>query len=764
MIEMGVNVTPDNAGPFKIVLICDNNSYDVYKGAPTELIQLPLTSLWMNGMTGNCHFVGYYGGEIKESTNFLISKKLNLNLYTSSFYAKPGESITITGNVKRLNGENVNGDVEISIPLIAGSNGTKETLNGVVSNGEFSVNYNVKTDNPAGDYRIDVIAYEQTANERTSEGYEMVSLQVAQSAKNIDIALDTQSIEPGKSVSFKPILNDQSGNPMIGDVAILIKDNKSNRIFQNLVKSGETIQYLAPTNLTAGYYEIEATTDSLSKIKSFYVSEKALVSFEIINGTLVIRNIGNVPYNKPINVKINDQSFLITPAELGSLAPGAKKEFKLTGTSASGNSVKINDDTTELAQDNVILPVAKKPNITTGAAISLSSLTNTPIVWIIILIILALVILFLFRDIFKKKSVAYPAPLKSKTNVRNNESSIQVIKLDKKGQEIKNEPIERISSAAYAKKQMEDKGIGERSLSPIMKPDASPAHAPYKSQRAGQVVKQETRPAESPSEKKENPFAPVVKTVGQRKPDVPNQAEQGLVTDGQRNRAAIIAIKIKNSINKFSKENLEKSIEHVYEKKGAVYENGNFIFVIFSPLITKSFRNEIDATKDAERIAEGLKEHNKKFNDKIEFGIGVNSGDIINKIENKKLKFTSLGTLTIAAKKLAELSHGEVLMTKEAYEKAMSEVKAEKKSIDGTEVYEVKKVADYDKNKKFINDFLRREHDVRNKSMIPRHETSSKPSPYWVKPEDKSNSNKSPISGLVKDSQSNPANKIFDGQ
>ena len=38
-----------------------------------------------------------------------------------------------------------------------------------------------------------------------------------------------------------------------------------------------------------------------------------------------------------------------------------------------------------------------------------------------------------------------------------------------------------------------------------------------------------------------------------------------------------------------------------------------------------------------------MKEHNKKFSDKIDFGIGINSGEIINKMEDGKLKFTALG-------------------------------------------------------------------------------------------------------------------------
>ncbi len=765
MIEMYVNVTPDNAGPFKLILVCDNNTLDIYKGAPTELIQLPLTSLWMNGLTGDCFFKGYYNGEIKDSTHFKISKKLDITLKTSSFFAKPGETIKITGNVQRLNGEPINGEIEIRIPSIINNENSTEKVSGMINNGVFSIDYSIRQENPAGDYRINIIAFEKTALERTSEGFSVASVQIAQIIKNIDIAIDSQNLEPGKTIGFKPVLNDQSGNPVIGDVAIEIRNENLDRIFQRIVKSEEKIEFVVPLNMTPGYYDIEASSNSLTKTKRFHVFEKPLVSFELVNETLVIRNIGNVPYNKTIEVKINDQTYFIKPSDFGNaILPGDKREFKLKGNKEI-NLVTIDDKVTNLTLENVALPYAKEGGIgPTGAAVGVSDILYTPITWIVIIVILAAVILFLFRDIFKKKSFAYP--IQQKNNLQRTEprysvpppdytgSPIKVIKLDNKGQEIN--PIERAKPSS--KEEVEKKA--DKDFTPIppplMKPFMEkkteikyyndPSHAPYKpynKPEINEIPKEPLKPLQ--------PISNDVKVVGQIKPRTTNQAEQVLVTDGQRSRAAVIALKIKNTISKFSKDNLEKAIEHVYEKKGAVYEHGNFIFVIFSPIITKTFRNEIDAACAAEKIAEGLKEHNRKFSEKIQFGIAVNSGEVINKVENKKLKFTSLGTLTIAAKKLAELSSGEVFLTKDAYEKAMTEVKADKKEINGTEVYVVKKVADYDRNKKFINDFLKREGDIKNKNIIPNHLKEPKSNPYWIKDEinKKSDNNYNSSSGIT---------------
>ena len=102
-------------------------------------------------------------------------------------------------------------------------------------------------------------------------------------------------------------------------------------------------------------------------------------------------------------------------------------------------------------------------------------------------------------------------------------------------------------------------------------------------------------------------------------------------------------------------------------------------------------------------------------------------------------------------------------MTKEAFERGITEIKADKKSINGIDSYELKKVVDYDKNKKFINDFIKRnEKDNKSKPY-----TSFKPLPKTeAKPINNNNSNNtnsnnsnnniaSPFRGLVEDSRKN---------
>jgi hypothetical protein len=494
---------------------------------------------------------------------------------------------------------------------------------------------------PAGDYRIDVFAYEESSGIRTSKGEAIANLKVSQVLTKIDIALGLQSLDPGQDLSFKSRLLDQSEQNIEEKVSVVIRDENLKRIFERIIPSEETIIYNIPTNLSAGYYEIEAFSSGFSEIKNFYVNEKKIVSVQLINETLIVTNIGNMKLEDySIQIDLNGKPFV----KKVTLDLGEKQEFKLTGD--GDYDVKISDGEKELLQNRVILTgdAVGVENIKEAGSLALGN----PMIWIFLIIILGGVALFFFRNIFKKKSFAYPF---KETFKKTFSKKPKVLELKSIGQTEKNKEVMPISEQNQQK-------IPEK-----------------------------------------NKFSSVVST---------SQAERVLVLDGQKNKATILILTIKNKLSVFAKQNLETSIEHVYEKKAAVYEKGDSIFIIFSPLMTKTFKNELEAVKAAEKILFFLNEYNKKFKEKIDFGIGIHSGDIINKIEDKKLRFTALGNLISGAKRLADASDKQILMTKEAYEKAMNNIKAVKKDIKDTEAYEVQKVIDREQNKEFISSFLNR--------------------------------------------------------
>lgn len=765
IVDMTLDIEPLQEGPIKIELVCLDSYLVSYDSSPTNTFnfKLPLNFANIPDLEGgDCHFLAEYAGVIYTSRTFQISKKLVVDLSKDAIFSKPGEEIIVSGSVERLSGLSglINGEIEIDIPLLeladqklveslgedeweeeaitlatekleeeaysevyyaiddfyndindkedieyvkikeeevssVDSENKEATVSqkikvkydaepdeetnetekivylkvttiiddgdvdsqnfqessegesseeeentevdngmffGKIVDGQFSVSFSLAEDTPAGDYRIDVLAYEtDSSGERISEGIAMANLKISQILNEIEVALGKVELNPGGTISFKPSLIDQAGFLITGDVSIIIQDEDLIRIFEKIKVSGETVNYVTQTNLTSGYYEIEASSEGIIETKKFYVNEKAIISFEINNQTLKITNIGNIPYKKNVQINLGDKSFVKSL----NLNLGESQEFELEGYDGEYD-VWVSDGENELSRPGVSL---------TGNAINVkaagSSLLTTPIIWIFLIIVLGAGVLFLFRNVLKKKSFAFPHAFKNLFHKRS-----KTLRLDREGKVIKTKE-EKI----------------EKKPSPTEKESGKPLH---------------------------------------------HEAEQVLVLQGQKNRATVVALLIKNKISKVAKKGLESAIEQVYEKKGAVYEREGNIFIVFSPLMTRSFKNEVKGAKAAEKIASTLREHNKKFADKIEFGIGINSGNIISKVENKKLKFTALGNLIGPAKRLAQASKGQILITKEVYERGISDIKAQKKKFRGTEVYEIRRIMDQEKNQKFIQGFLKR--------------------------------------------------------
>ncbi len=768
IMDITLDISPlEDGQPIKIELVCEDSYLVSYDSSPTSTFdfKLPLNFINMPDLEGgSCNFLVGYSGQSYTSRSFQISKKLNLELNTDSFVVKPGEEIIILGRVERLSGEGIDGEVEIDIPLleladqkvaesleeegwkkealtiakdklkeedyfyvyeaveyIYGNIDSEDDIQsvkiskeevssmeaekreaivfqkirvkyeiledveeenetvektvekvvylsvdtiindgevdsqdfeesneieeedeeqievdngmffGTIVDGGFSVPFSLTENTPAGSYRIDVYVYEEDSfGRKTSEGFAMANLKILQILTEITIALGNSDLDPGQTLSFKPTLIDQAGYVLEEDTAVIIQNEKLIRLFEKIIPSDETVEYEIPTNLTSGYYEIEVSGGEMIDTKKFYVNEKAIISFKILNQTLIVTNIGNIPYKKNIQINLGEESFI----KKVNLDLGEDVEFRLEGYEGQYD-VWVSDGENEISQSSVSL---------TGNAVNVKAIESglvilkTPIIWIFFIIILGAGVLFTYRNVFKKKSITFPFK-----NLFHRKPKIA--KLEEHGKIIKEE----------------GKKVD------LKKPD-----------------------------KKE------VKSSGHHK------AEPVLVLRGDKNRATVVALKIKNKITKTAKAGLENAIEHVYEKKGAVYERGDYIFLVFSPLMTRSFKNEVQAVKSAEKIRSALKEYNKKFKDKIEFGIGVNSGNIISKIENKKLKFTALGNLMGPAKRLADSSREDILITKETYERGISEIKAQKKQIKGSDIYEVRRIMDQEKNKKFIQGFLKR--------------------------------------------------------
>jgi hypothetical protein len=189
------------------------------------------------------------------------------------------------------------------------------------------------------------------------------------------------------------------------------------------------------------------------------------------------------------------------------------------------------------------------------------------------------------------------------------------------------------------------------------------------------------------------------------------KAEQGLVLKGEKNVSAAVCIKIKNysKLKENSKQEIVKILEKIKDKKPAVDARDDYVLIIFSPVFTKTFKNEILAVKAGFEVFEKFKAHNKKFSEKIEFNIGVSSGQIIASKKEGKLKYTSVGNTIPLARRISDADSGKLLVSDSVRKKLMRDLKVEKHSqIGKTDIYSASKLADIETNREKLKEILKR--------------------------------------------------------
>lgn len=194
------------------------------------------------------------------------------------------------------------------------------------------------------------------------------------------------------------------------------------------------------------------------------------------------------------------------------------------------------------------------------------------------------------------------------------------------------------------------------------------------------------------------------------------KAELALSIRGEKQDVSMITLKVKNMASiKHSHgreggagETLKKIIDFAESHKAATHESHDSIFFIFAPARTKTFRNEGNALKVAQKIKEILNEHNRLFKQKIDFGISLNYGTIIGKQEPDSFKFMGMGNLMMQSKKIASIADSDVLMGERIADRLRSIVKAEKHRKENMDVYSIREIKNHEEHEKFLRGFMKR--------------------------------------------------------
>jgi hypothetical protein len=615
-------------GTFEMFLLCGAQEINFYRnGISLESgdekkveASLVLNKLIINETKGDCKIKATLGGDFVLTEVFKISDLILIDTNYSQTEFSPGENLLVKGHAIKENRQNSNG--YIGLEIVQG-NSSILTQQETINNGFFSINVTLPDEMAAGEYNVKLRAYEEDiSNQLTNVGFHDQGIYIKQIPTSLEVFFENSEIEPGTSVKVKGILHDQTGEKIESLTFLTLKNEKDKIIEQIEIATDEFFEHEIAYNEAPGIWKVVAVSNKITSESTFGIKEKEDAKVEIVNTTIFITNIGNVPYNETVLVKIGE-----TPLNIEAYLEVDESQRYLLSAPDGEYEVSIIADG---ERTNATLPLTGNAIDIKKASTGVISLVKFPLVWIFVLLILGFITFLVFKRGYQKSFFGY---------------------------------------------------IGSK-----MK-----------------------------DSKKED----VVKTGPD--PQVGSNAELALSIKGDKQDASVIALKVRNMASlKHSKEGsanevLSKIKELTENSKAAVYQSHDTLFFILAPVRTKTFRNEMHALKIAQKIKAHLDEHNRTFQQKVNYGIALTRGPIIAKQEKHSFKFMAMGNLVTQSKKISALSEGKILLSEEITDKIRTEVKPERHTKSGMHVYSIKEIKNREEHEKFLKGFMKRQEKDKKK-------------------------------------------------
>ena len=199
---------------------------------------------------------------------------------------------------------------------------------------------------------------------------------------------------PGENLNFKIILYDNNNNEINGIVNFEIRRPYDKYTVQEgIINSGEIINFNLPNDAYRGYWEIIADYNDIEQKEYFNVLELEKADIKLEGQLLIITNIGNVPYNKPIQISIGDhKETALVPLDIGE-----SKKIKLTGNGSY--DIRVNDGTEE--NDLVFENVALTGNVIGVKRVDVENpLRKYPLIILFFLVIMVAIVIITVSRVF----------------------------------------------------------------------------------------------------------------------------------------------------------------------------------------------------------------------------------------------------------------------------------------------------------------------------------------------------------------------------
>jgi hypothetical protein len=323
------------------------------------------------------------------SKSFIISNDLNISLKLNKESFKPGDMLRIKGDVKKANGNYIDGTASIKM----GNEGYSE----IAKKGAFEFETTLKENFPSGDNEIIVEVKDNSGN----AGSESKTINVAAIPTSIEIVANKDKFMPGDKLETSAVLYDQSGKEMDKEMGLTLYNSWGLDVEKKVLNGSEKFEYEFTTESPTGEWWIYAYSEGIKTRKFIAVEEQSKIDVILNSSILKILNEGNIVFKKPVEIIFNGQTSESKIEEL-SLGVGEEKEIELNAPDGEYD-ITVKSEDFEKTFENVWL---------TGKAIELGAPGGATARTIRNIIALAIIIAFAALAVFLKIKRERNKPIK----------------------------------------------------------------------------------------------------------------------------------------------------------------------------------------------------------------------------------------------------------------------------------------------------------------------------------------------------------------
>jgi hypothetical protein len=302
-IKMTVSETQGAEGIVNAVLKCDSYNLSFFttsiKLSPNEAKTFDIEPLKLS-KAGQCSIKAEfkYADSLLDSaytSEFTISNTVNITSEINKLHFMPGEKLTISGIVTKADGTDFNGLGEVDF------DGKPVSIN---ANNKFSYQRTLENNIKSGKHEIIISLNDSYGN----FGQISQEIEVQSIPTSIEIKTNNDSFLPGDELRADINLYDQAGDKINESVAVTLYnpwgiDLKIESIFDDTI-----FEYNFSSDAEPENWWIYAFADGIKERKFLFVKETAKAEFNIENKTLTIKNIGNIVYQKPVEIIFTSES------------------------------------------------------------------------------------------------------------------------------------------------------------------------------------------------------------------------------------------------------------------------------------------------------------------------------------------------------------------------------------------------------------------------------------------------------------------------